>query len=166
MMLPGLTSVSSSLGLVDRVLEKNAGAELVSKLAIKCDNLDQDIEQLSGGNQQKALIARWLHCDSDIFLLDEPTRGVDVSTKNAIYDLLFDLQSRGKAVLVASSELEELMTVCSRILVLSDRKLVKVFERGEWSETDILAAAFQEFTENSLVMHSNKTPRGELVNNK
>jgi ribose transport system ATP-binding protein len=69
-------------------------------------------------------------------------------------------------VLVASSELEELMTVCSRILVLSDRKLVKVFERGEWSETDILAAAFQEFTENSLVMHSNKTPRGELVNNK
>jgi ribose transport system ATP-binding protein len=166
MMLPGLTSVSSSLGLVDRALEKNAGAELVSKLAIKCDSLDQDIEQLSGGNQQKALIARWLHCDSDIFLLDEPTRGVDVSTKNAIYDLLFDLQSRGKTVLVASSELEELMTVCSRILVLSDRKLVKVFERGEWSETDILAAAFQEFTENSLVMHSNKTPRGELVNNK
>ncbi len=165
MMLPGLTSVSSSLGLVDRALEKSAGADLVSKLAIKCDSLDQDIEQLSGGNQQKALIARWLHCDSDIFLLDEPTRGVDVSTKNAIYDLLFDLQSRGKTVLVASSELEELMTVCSRILVLSDRKLVRVFERDKWSETDILAAAFQEFTENSSVMHSNKTPRSEWVNN-
>ncbi len=68
-------------------------------------------------------------------------------------------------MLVASSELEELMTVCSRILVLSDRKLVRVFERDKWSETDILAAAFQEFTENSSVMHSNKTPRSEWVNN-
>jgi ribose transport system ATP-binding protein len=166
MMLPGITSVSSSLGLVDRALERNAGTKLLNKLAIKCESLDQDIEQLSGGNQQKTLIARWLHCDSDIFLLDEPTRGVDVRTKNAIYDILFDLQRRGKTVLVASSEIEELMTLCSRILVLSDRKLVRVFERGEWSEKDILAAAFQEFTEHSLIMHSKKPPRGDLVNHK
>ena len=151
MTLPGIASVSSSLGLVDRALERLAGIELVNKLAIRCDSLDQDIEQLSGGNQQKVLIARWLHCDSDIFLLDEPTRGVDVGTKNAIYDLLFELQDRGKTVLVASSEIEELMTVCSRILVLSDRKLVKIFERGKWSDTDILAAAFQEFTDHSGV---------------
>lgn len=151
MTLPGIARVSSSLGLVDKELERQAGTELVNKLAIKCDSLDQDIEQLSGGNQQKALIARWLHCDSDIFLLDEPTRGVDVGTKNTIYDLLFELQDRGKTVLVASSEIEELMTVCSRILVLSDRKLVKIFERGEWSDTEILAAAFQEFTGQSGV---------------
>lgn len=151
MTLPGIARVSSSLGVLDRELERQVGSELTDKLAIKCDGLDQDIEQLSGGNQQKALIARWLHCDSDIFLLDEPTRGVDVGTKNAIYDLLFELQGRGKTVLVASSEIEELMTVSSRILVLSDRKLVKTFERGDWSDTDILAAAFQEFTDHSGV---------------
>jgi ribose transport system ATP-binding protein len=164
MTLPGIDKVSSSFGRIDRALEKEAGIELVSKLAIKCDSLGQDIEQLSGGNQQKALIARWLHCDSDIFLLDEPTRGVDVGTKNMIYDLLFELQSRGKTVLVASSEIEELMTVCNRILVLSDRKLVKVFARDEWSESEILAAAFQEFTSHALNIDHETSLRSESVN--
>jgi ABC-type sugar transport system ATPase subunit len=164
MTLPGIDRVSSSFGRIDRALEKEAGVELVSKLAIKCASLDQDIEQLSGGNQQKALIARWLHCDSDILLLDEPTRGVDVGTKNMIYDLLFELQSRGKTALVASSEIEELITVCNRILVLSDRKLVREFARDEWSESAILAAAFQEFTSHTLNIDHETSLRSDSVN--
>lgn len=153
MMLPGISRVASRLGLVDRSGERRAGHDLGNKLAIKCDGLNQDIGQLSGGNQQKALIARWLHCDSDILLFDEPTRGVDVGTKNAIYELFFDMQKKGKTIVVASSEIEELMTVCNRILVLSDRKLVKEFDRDEWSEADILKAAFQEFTSHSSAMN-------------
>jgi ribose transport system ATP-binding protein len=152
--LPGLSSVASTFGLVDRKREQHAGSALAEKLAIKCASLQQDIDQLSGGNQQKALIARWLLCDSEVFLLDEPTRGVDVGTKSAIYELLFELQGRGKTILVASSEIDELMTVCGRILVLSDRKLVREFERDDWSETEILAAAFQEFSPTSSRMHS------------
>ena len=79
-------------------------------------------------------------------MLDEPTRGVDVGTKNAIYDLLISLKQQGKAVIMASSEIDELITVCDRILVLSNRKLVRSFARSEFSEPDILAAAFSEFT--------------------
>lgn len=146
MTLPGIDRISSTRGVIDRNLEIAAGEKLIRQLAIKCSGLDQDIDQLSGGNQQKALIGRWLHCDSDILLLDEPTRGIDVGTKEAIYSLLLDLQSRNRTILMVSSEIEELMRVCSRILVLSDRKLVREFKRGEWSQTEILAAAFQELT--------------------
>ena len=153
MMVPGIAQVASSLGVVDRARERVAGADLVNKLAIRCDRVDQDISQLSGGNQQKALIARWLHCDSEVLLLDEPTRGVDVNTKNAIYDLFSELRSRHKSIMIASSEIEELMQVCTRILVLSDRKLVREFEGPGFSEIAILAAAFQEFAVNPPVVH-------------
>jgi ribose transport system ATP-binding protein len=146
MMLPGKPENASPLRLVDRDRELAAAQALENKLDIRCHGLTQDIAELSGGNQQKALIGRWLNCESDVFLLDEPTRGVDVGTKSAIYDLLFELQSNGKCILLASSEIEELTTVCSRIVVMSGRKLVQTFERGEWSETEILTAAFQEFT--------------------
>ncbi len=146
MMVPGIQGNASVLRLVDRRRERAAGTELVNKIDIRCESVDQDIAQLSGGNQQKALLARWLHCDSDLFLLDEPTRGVDVNTKGAIYEMLHALQSRGKSILIASSEIEELMAVCSRILVLSDRKLVTSFERDQFSEAEILAAAFQEYS--------------------
>ena len=145
MMVPGAED-SKILQRIDSKRERDDGGRLVEKLSIRCENLAQDVRQLSGGNQQKALIARWLYRDSDILLLDEPTRGVDVGTKNAIYDLLNSLRQKGKTIVMASSEIDELMTVCDRILVLSDRKLVRSFARNEFSEQDILAAAFSEFT--------------------
>ncbi len=145
MMVPGSVD-TKTLQYIDKKRERADGARFVEKLSIRCNNLAQDIRQLSGGNQQKALIARWLHRDSDILLLDEPTRGVDVGTKNAIYDLLIRLRQKGKTIVMASSEIDELTTVCDRILVLSDRKLVRSFERSDFSEQDILAAAFSEFT--------------------
>lgn len=146
MTLPGIGKIASPMGLINKSRELKVGETFASQLAIKCNNLDQDIDQLSGGNQQKALLARWLHCDSDILLLDDPTRGIDVGTKKAIYELLIELQGRKKTIVLVSSEIEELMEVCSRIVVLSDRKLVREFKRGAWSEADILAAAFQEYT--------------------
>jgi ABC-type sugar transport system ATPase subunit len=163
-MLPGNPRVGRSFGLLDRAQERVAGTELLNRLAIKCDGLDQDIDQLSGGNQQKVLIARWLHHDSEIFLLDEPTRGVDVGTKNAIYRLLFELQSRHKTVVIVSSEIDELMTVCGRILVLSARKLVGEFKRDEWSKTSILAAAFQEFAGESPATNHDSIAPAEPAN--
>ena len=146
MMLPGASHGSISLALLDDRREKHAGDRLIDALGIKCRDPGQDIDQLSGGNQQKVLIARWLHCESDILLFDEPTRGIDVGAKNIIYNLIHKLQDRRKTILFTSSEIEELMLVSNRIFVLSGRKFVSEFNRDNWSEAGILAASFSEFT--------------------
>ena len=146
MMIPGDLHGFASMALLDNRREAAAAEQLVEELSIKCDGLDQDIDQLSGGNQQKILIARWLYCNSDVFLFDEPTRGIDVGTKNMIYNLMFDLRHKRKTLLFTSSEIEELMAVSDRIFVLSRRKLVEIFEADNWSETEILAACFREHT--------------------
>ena len=146
MMIPGASHGRTSLALLDERREQDAGDKLVRALGIRCRSLGQDIDQLSGGNQQKVLIARWLHCESDILLFDEPTRGIDVGAKNTIYELIHELRSKRKTVLFTSSEIEELMLVSNRILVLSDRKLVSEFNPENWSEAGILAASFSEFT--------------------
>ena len=146
MMTPGVSHGFTSLALLDYKRENHAGEELIGALGIKCLGLGQDIDQLSGGNQQKVLVARWLHCDSDIFLFDEPTRGIDVGAKNTIYNLIHELRNKRKTILFTSSEIEELMLVSNRIFVLSDRKLVSEFNRDNWSEAGILAASFSEFT--------------------
>lgn len=146
MMLPGRRDDASPFKLIDRRREAAAADTLIRKLDIRCRGRGQDIGELSGGNQQKALIGRWLHRDSDVLLLDEPTRGVDVGTKAAIVELLFELRDQGKCILLTSSEIEELMTVCSRILVLSGRRLVCEFDAQACSDTDILAAAFEAHT--------------------
>ena len=125
-------------------------------MSIKCDGLAQDIDQLSGGNQQKILIARWLYCDSDIFLFDEPTRGIDVGARNLIYNLMFELRNIWKTILLTSSEIEELMALSDRVFVLSDRKLVRVFHPDNWSETEILAACFSEFTTQPPGVHQSR----------
>ena len=146
MMIPGDLHGIASLALLDNKREAAAAQNLVEELSVKCDGLDQDIDQLSGGNQQKILIARWLYCNSDVFLFDEPTRGIDVGTKDMIYKLMFDLRHKRRTILFTSSEIEELMAVSDRIFVLSDRKLVATFTADNWSEAGILAACFSEFT--------------------
>jgi len=95
---------------------------LSDQLAIKTPNLQQLVKYLSGGNQQKALIARWLLQDPDILFLDEPTRGIDVGAKSEIYNLIFDLAKKGKAVVVVSSELPEILGLSDRIIVMHDGK--------------------------------------------
>ena len=146
MMIPGASHGLTPLTLLNYSREKQAGDKLAGALDIKCQGLGQDIDQLSGGNQQKVLIARWLHCESDILLFDEPTRGIDVGAKNTIYNLVHELRNNGKTILFTSSEIEELMLVSDRIFVLSDRKLVRELNRDNWSEAGILAASFSEFT--------------------
>ena len=88
-------------------------------------------------------MGRWLLRAPQVILLDEPTRGIDVAAKFAVYHLIQDLASRGKGIVVVSSEVEELMLLCDQIAVLSAGRLVQVFERGEWLQERLLAAAFQ-----------------------
>jgi len=144
MMLPNLDQ--RPLSIRDGSAERRNTENLRRLLSIQYQSPDQDIRQLSGGNQQKVLLARWLNCGAAVLLLDEPTRGVDVATKFAIHGLFGKLRSDGKTLLIASSELDELMAVCDRIMVMSDRHLVGGFRRGHWSEHEILAAAFSKYT--------------------
>ena len=122
--------------------EKAAVEKLIQRLNIKSEGVDQPIEALSGGNQQKVILARWLHRECSLLLLDEPTRGVDVAAKLAIHDLLRELRDQGLCVVIASSELQELLTLCDRIAVMSSGQLVRTFDRDEFNQDTILAAAF------------------------
>ncbi len=130
-------------GRIDRPAEDVAVREAGASMGLRCNGPEQPVAELSGGNQQKVLIGRWLMCDAAVYLFDEPTRGVDVAAKASIYRLLDDLARRGKACVVVSSEMEELMSLCDRIAVLSAGRLVRTFERRDWSHERLLAAAFE-----------------------
>ena len=147
----GLGKLASGLSRTVPTREVQASRELIDSLKIKCEGPLQLIDRLSGGNQQKVLIARWLETKADVWLLDEPTRGVDVGSTAAIHEHLRQLRDQGAAIIIASSELEELTTLCDRILVLSNRKAVKTFKRGEWNKELLLEAAFSQHKRERLV---------------
>ncbi len=120
----------------------NAAAETrIRELSIKCSGPEARAYELSGGNQQKVALARLLHEDVDVWLLDEPTRGIDVASKAQIYELVGALAARGKAVLVVSSHLPELLGVCDRIAVMRRGVLGEARPAAEWTETRLLAEA-------------------------
>jgi ribose transport system ATP-binding protein len=135
----------SRLGWIDPGQEQRIARQYVDSLGIKCWSVEQLVRQLSGGNQQKVVIAKWLFRDCDILIFDEPTRGIDVGAKFEIYRMLNDLARQGKAILFVSSDLKELMAVCHRILVMSAGRVAGDFVRGQWTQEAIMAAAFSEY---------------------
>ena len=132
-------------GWLDFKAETSTTETLRQKLDVRCASIEQAVSELSGGNQQKVVIARWLARDCDVLLFDEPTRGIDVASKDMIYRLLHDLAGSGKAVVFVSSELPELMAVCDRILVMSAGEIVAEFLPGQWSQEAIMQAAFSGY---------------------
>ena len=141
--LSDLSAVSRG-GWLQRGLESRLVQGFVRTLGIRCRSPEQPVGQLSGGNQQKVVFARWLHREGRVLLLDEPTRGVDVGARAELYGELDRMALEGRALLMVSSDLRELMAMADRIGVMSAGRLVAVFERGEWSEQSLLAAAFSE----------------------
>ena len=103
--------------------------------------MTQKVRQLSGGNQQKIVLAKWLLTKPRILMLDEPTRGIDINAKNEIYQLVRSLASEGMAVIVVSSELPEIMTMSDRILTLCQGRMGEIFYHTEFSEESILKAS-------------------------
>lgn len=110
----------------------------IKSMRIKTPSRATKIRTLSGGNQQKVILGRWLLCEPDILLLDEPTRGIDVGAKYEIYQLIIDLANRGKSVIVVSSEMPELLGICDRILVMSGGRLAGEVEVTKDTDTDRL----------------------------
>ena len=148
--LPGIRKHAGKAGIIRTPDEDRAVDRQLNQLSVKRTNAEQHIDLLSGGNQQKVLVSRWLHNDSGILLLNEPTRGVDVHTKHFLHEIFTELAVQGRTLVIVSSEIEELMKLCHRILVLSDRKPVKLFVREEWDYNAILEAAFSEYTSSRL----------------
>jgi ABC-type sugar transport system ATPase subunit len=119
-----LDKLTGRTGLIDRTRERSFAQKLVDRLRIKISSLAQPVRTLSGGNQQKVVFARWLGTGAELFLLDEPTRGLDVNAKTEILKLTTELAAGGAGVLIVCSELEELMRVCDRYLVVHRGRIV------------------------------------------
>lgn len=128
-------------GLLDGTAMADDTRKWMRTLDIKAASPNQLIGELSGGNQQKIALARLLLHDCDILLLDEPTRGIDVGSKSMIYEQIGRLAGAGKAIVLVSSYLPELLGVCDRIGVFARGRLVDVRETAGWSEHDLLEAA-------------------------
>lgn len=131
---------------LDRAQETKIAEGYAEKLETKITGLSQKTAFLSGGNQQKVLISRWLASTSDILLLDEPTRGVDVKTKEDIYKLMGELTASGMSVVFISSELAELLNVCDRIMVMSNGKTTGILDKSEFDQEAVMKLATKEFT--------------------
>lgn len=144
--LGNLGRFASWWGRIRSRRERESAQQFCRAMEVHCQGLDQRADQLSGGNQQKVVIARWLLRDSRVYLFDEPTRGIDVSAKATVYHLLNELAARGKAVVFVSSEMRELLEICDRIGVMSAGRMTAVFRRGEWTQEKILHAALSGYS--------------------
>jgi len=127
--------------VIKRALEKALASASVRKLHIRLASLRQPIGELSGGNQQKTILARWLLTDPSILILDEPTRGIDIGVKAEFYDMIGELAASGRAILLISSELPELLALCDRVLVMSEGRLTANLSRAEATQESIMHAA-------------------------
>jgi len=134
----------SRAGIVDRRSERSAAGELLRRVALTGATGESIVATLSGGNQQKVLFARMLMCRPRVLIADEPTRGVDIGAKRAIYELVVALAEQGTAVLLISSELEEILGLAQRVLVMRRGRMVSELSAEEMSESAILEAAFSD----------------------
>ena len=120
----------SAKGVVDRAKAQKISDEMIARLQIKTASRDHAVSTLSGGNQQKVVIGKWLATDPDILVLDEPTAGIDIGSKSEIIRLVRDLAAQGKGIVMISSELSELLTACDRILVMADGRAHQMIDRA------------------------------------
>ncbi|KAB8041204.1 sugar ABC transporter ATP-binding protein [Janthinobacterium aquaticum] len=136
-------------GWMDHGAEAAVANDYIGQLGVRSRNCEQAVGELSGGNQQKVVIARWLYRDCPVMLFDEPTRGIDIGAKFDIYQVLAEQARQGKGLVIVSSDLRELMLICDRIAVMSAGKIVDTFERGAWSQDALLSAAFSGYLNSS-----------------
>lgn len=140
--LANLESIST-LGHIDKDREIKAAEEYRNKLNIKTPSCEQKVGNLSGGNQQKVLLAKWMFAEPDILILDEPTRGIDVGAKYEIYSIINSLVEQNKSVLMISSEMPEVLGMCDRIYVMNEGRIVAELTREEASQEVIMATILQ-----------------------
>lgn len=132
-----------NFGVIDRDKEYKVAVEYKEKLRTKCPSVDQNVGNLSGGNQQKVLLAKWMFANPDVLILDEPTRGIDVGAKYEIYCIINQLVAEGKSVIMISSELPEILGMCDRIYVMNEGKIVGELDGAEATQEIIMSRILQ-----------------------
>ena len=135
------SKITNGLGIINRKKEEEICGEQIEKLTVKTPSMHQFVKNLSGGNQQKVILGKWLLMNCDIIIFDEPTRGIDVGAKQEIYELIDELARQGKAVILISSELPELMGMSDRIIVMAEGRISGELEKSEINQEKILELA-------------------------
>jgi len=134
-----LKRLKSTLGLLNKNKVKGISDEYVEKLNIKTPSLQQCVNNLSGGNQQKTIVARWLMNGPKILFMDEPTHGIDIGAKSEIYRIIDDLAKEGVSVILLSSELPEVLSICDRIMVMHHGELRGILMHDEADQVKIMS---------------------------
>ncbi|MBP3877697.1 MAG: sugar ABC transporter ATP-binding protein [Lachnospiraceae bacterium] len=144
MILANLKAFCSGLFL-DKKKINDAGVKNRDALSIKCSSLEEAVVQLSGGNQQKVVIAKWVNTDADIYIFDEPTRGIDVGAKVDVYRVMNGLVKQGKCVILISSEMPEILGMCDRVIVMREGRVTGEIDRSEirFNQEDIMKCAWE-----------------------
>jgi ribose transport system ATP-binding protein len=151
----------STHGFIDARRETALAQKQIDAMRIRTSSAAQPVSELSGGNQQKVVIGRWLARDCTVLLFDEPTRGIDVGAKFDIYALMGAQAREGRALVVVSSDLRELMLICDRIGVMSAGRMTGIFERDNWSQDALLAAAFAGYAARDKILSESIEPGAE-----
>ncbi|MGW0517666.1 sugar ABC transporter ATP-binding protein [Crossiella sp. NPDC003009] len=135
---------ASHLGLIDRRGQQRKADEIAGKLRVRCSGLGQTVKELSGGNQQKIAIGKWLLADPQVLVLDEPTRGVDVGAKVEIYELINQMTANGRAVVLISSDLPEVLGMSDRVLVMAGGRVAGELSAAEATQDSVMALAVSD----------------------
>ena len=143
-------------GFIDEAAERRMVEESVARFRVKTPSINQIIRNLSGGNQQKVILGKWLATEPTVLLLDEPTRGIDVNAKEEIYTLIHELGASGLAVIVVSSELPEILALADRVMVLCEGRKTAEFNRAEANEESMMRAALPQSTTIHEGAHANE----------
>ena len=151
MTLAAMSKYFSKNGILNRNEEKVKSEEYRQRIKVKCNNIEQEVGALSGGNQQKVVLAKWMLTQPDVLIMDEPTRGIDVGAKYEIYEVINELAADGKAVIVISSDMQEIIGTCDRTYVLNEGEIC-----GELSGADIT----QENIMGCIMAHNNRKGKG------
>jgi ribose transport system ATP-binding protein len=145
----------NALGVVNDSKTRTVADKYVNALSIKTPSIQQLVRNLSGGNQQKVVIGKWLTADTDILIFDEPTRGIDVGAKSEIYKLLNELAHQGKSIIMISSELPEILRMSHRIIVMCEGRITGELSAGEATQEGIMRLA----TQRSVMVATADNPR-------
>ena len=153
-----MSPITSKTGFIRRARERSLVGKLADDVHIRMSGMDAPVSALSGGNQQKVVLAKWFHLSGRVVILDEPTRGVDVGAKAEIYTLVHRMAAEGKAVLVISSEHLELFGLCDRVLVMGEGRLRGELHPADYSEENLLTLAMRNDTDTDTMIPPEPAP--------
>ena len=148
--LPVLRRYLNRFGLVRTSLERATADAFRTRLAIRAPSVDLAVAKLSGGNQQKVMLSKWLNTNPSILILDEPTRGVDVGSKAEVHAIIAQLAAEGIGVIVISSDLPEVLALSDRVLVMREGRQMAIFDRAEANQETVMTAAMGQRSANPL----------------